>query len=1045
METGRIALAFGADRRSAARRLLLASSLLAALALASLPGANAQDFQGLGFPPGHNSSGATAVSADGLSVVGAIASNPGGLAQASRWTAPTGNVGLGFAPGGSVTSIASGVNADGSVVVGFDNGVGAFRWTAATGLVAINAGAGNTFTSATAVNADGSVVVGWGETPTGSGAVRWTAAAGITLLGSLPPYLVSFSRGVNASGTVVIGEAVGNPAVFPQGEAFRWTAATGMTGLGYVPGFSMRSTANGVNADGTVVVGVSYGSSTNSAFRWTAATGMVGIGGDVANGVSADGNMIVGIDSNGRAFRWTPAIGIQSIQDTLIANSGNFGWTLTEANDVSADGTVIVGRGINPSGSPEAWLARIPLNAFALIDLAGMDRSIGSLVWGGTVTNSGPGPATFTAGSDNSDSTFKGSIQDGTSQSAFTKVGSGTLSLTGTSTHTGGTTISGGTLQLGDGGTTGSIPGDVVNNANFAINRSDAFTFGGLISGTGAFQQNGTGTTNLTATNTYTGATTVNAGTLLVNGSIAPSGSVTVNAGATLGGNGTVPSVVLNNGATLSPGNSIGTLTVAGNLTFNTGSTYLVEVSPAAADRVNVSGTANLGGTLRAVFTPSAYASNSYTILAAGARNGTFDAFNTHGLPSFLSASLRYTATDVLLVTLVSNVQFLGNTPNQRAVAGAIDTAFNSGKGLFPGFAALNQSQIPAALDALSGEVHASTAGVLVDESRYVRNAMLGRLRQASYGGGMTALSLGGPQLAFADSTLAYGKSPIVTKAPRVAPGPDQVFWAQGFGARGTFDGDGNAAGVTRDLASFITGFDARFGGGRAGIAAGYTSSRNNLDGRGSANVDTGHVAAYGGMSVGALNLRGGGAYAFHSIDTDRTIAFPGFADRATAHYKGGTGQIFGEAGYGFAFGSVAVEPFAGAAWVHLNTDATNERGGAAALALAANTFEVGYSMLGIRAATVIPVGHDMVLVPRASAAWQHAFSDVTPSATLAFQNTGAAFTVGGVPIARDALLTEAGLDLAIGRNATIGLSYVGQFARNAEDHAAKGKFSWRF
>jgi outer membrane autotransporter protein len=270
------------------------------------------------------------------------------------------------------------------------------------------------------------------------------------------------------------------------------------------------------------------------------------------------------------------------------------------------------------------------------------------------------------------------------------------------------------------------------------------------------------------------------------------------------------------------------------------------------------------------------------------------------------------------------------------------------------------------------------------------------------------------------------------------------VFWSQGFGAWGKFNADGDAAAVKRDLAGFVTGFDARFGDWRGGIAAGYTGSRNTTDGRGSANVDTGHVAAYGGVSVGALKLRGGGAYAFHTIDTDRTIAFPGFFDRATAHYQGGTGQIFGEAGYGFAFGKLAVEPFAGAAWVRLDTDAFSEKGGAAALNVAANSFEVGYSTLGVRAASMIPVG-DMILVPRVAAAWQHAFNSVTPDAVVAFQSTAATFVVAGVPIARDSLLAEAGLDLAINRNATIGVSYTGQIASNVADHAAKGKFSWKF
>jgi outer membrane autotransporter protein len=278
-------------------------------------------------------------------------------------------------------------------------------------------------------------------------------------------------------------------------------------------------------------------------------------------------------------------------------------------------------------------------------------------------------------------------------------------------------------------------------------------------------------------------------------------------------------------------------------------------------------------------------------------------------------------------------------------------------------------------------------------------------------------------------------------------PTSDVVFWAQGFGAWGRFAGDGNAASVRRDLAGFFTGIDTRVAGnGRIGIAAGYTGSKNNLDGRGSANVETGHIAGYGGWSFGALNLRAGGDFAFHSIATDRTIAFPGFFDRTFANYDGHTGQVFGELGYGFALANLAVEPFAGAAWVRLKTDAAAERGGAAALNVAGTTFETGYTTLGIRAAGMLPVGHEMVLIPRASLAWQHAFDSVTPNAVLAFQTAPAIpFAISGVPIGRDALLAEAGLDLAIGRSATVGVSYTGQLARNVQDHAAKGRFTWRF
>ncbi|MEA2895524.1 MAG: fibronectin-binding autotransporter adhesin, partial [Bradyrhizobium sp.] len=271
---------------------------------------------------------------------------------------------------------------------------------------------------------------------------------------------------------------------------------------------------------------------------------------------------------------------------------------------------------------------------------------------------------------------------------AFRQLGAGVTILTDINSYTGGTTIAAGTLQLGNGGTSGSIVGNVLNNATFAIKRSNAFSFSGVISGSGAFQQLGTGTTTLTAlesysgltsiaagklalfgagniasssgvvangvfdisgvsgagtsvqslsgagsvalgaktltltnasgdfagaiggtgsftlaagkemlsgVSTYTGATNVNAGTLSVNGSIASSSLTTVNAGGTLGGNGTVGNTTIN-GGTLAPGNSIGTLAVQGNLVFTAAASYMVEVSPANADRTNVTGTATLGG-----------------------------------------------------------------------------------------------------------------------------------------------------------------------------------------------------------------------------------------------------------------------------------------------------------------------------------------------------------------------------------------------------------------------------------------------------------------
>ena len=105
---------------------------------------------------------------------------------------------------------------------------------------------------------------------------------------------------------------------------------------------------------------------------------------------------------------------------------------------------------------------------------------------------------------------------DITGTGSLSQIGNGTTILTGTDTYSGGTTVSVGTLQIGSGGTAGSITGDVTDTATLAFDRSDAIAFAGNITGTGAVSQIGGGTLTLSGANTYSGGTGISSGILSV-------------------------------------------------------------------------------------------------------------------------------------------------------------------------------------------------------------------------------------------------------------------------------------------------------------------------------------------------------------------------------------------------------------------------------------------------------------------------------------------------------------------------------------------------
>ena len=149
------------------------------------------------------------------------------------------------------------------------------------------------------------------------------------------------------------------------------------------------------------------------------------------------------------------------------------------------------------------------------------------------------------------------------------QAGSGTIILTGANTYSNGTIISAGTLQIGNGGTSGSLgTGNVIDNGALSFDRSNTLSFAGVISGSGSLAQIGSGTTILTGANTYGGGTTISAGTIeAATGAAFGSGKIALN-GATilLDNNATVPNEIDINQPSFIDVNGPNTATINGAL-----------------------------------------------------------------------------------------------------------------------------------------------------------------------------------------------------------------------------------------------------------------------------------------------------------------------------------------------------------------------------------------------------------------------------------------------------------------------------------------------
>ena len=583
----------------------------------------------------------------------------------------------------------------------------------------------------------------------------------------------------------------------------------------------------------------------------------------------------------------------------------------------------------------------------------------------------------------------------------------------------------------------GGQPDENAGVANLVLNGLGDRTFDDDISGFDTLTKQDDGRFTLGGT-IDAGTMNIDQGLLAIDGD-ASNSIVNINSGGILGGNGVVGITTVGDGGTVAAGNSIGTLTVNDDLLFQTGSFLEVEIDDAGnVDLVEVRGNINIkGGAVNLLsnftgagngtaFVPGA----SFTILRAdksvyGIFEDVVEDF------AFLDAetALSNNRKELHLLLDRNDVAFadLAETDNARAAAEAAEST-GEYSDLFNALVGLSENEAPETISLLTGEINASLQGILVQESSSARGIANSELR-----------SILSPETEGAETTSPYGRRSTNL-------GKDLIAWGAGYGSIITLDGDGNASTIDSTSGGFVAGAGKTFKNGlHTGLFAGYGRNHVSIDDLASdADVDSYTVGAYAGRRIDALRLQFGAAYSLNDISTERTVTGGPLDETLTAHYNAHTLQAFSEMGYRFKAGYAVFEPFAGLAHVTVLSDGFTESGGISALTADSNTQNVTYTNLGVRMETSFPLGGAKGRL-HGLAGWQHAFGDTTASLEQAFVAGGDAFTIFGAPIAQNAAIFEAGLDLQVSRMSAFGIGYNGRLSDSDAQHSLSGRFSLKY
>lgn len=509
--------------------------------------------------------------------------------------------------------------------------------------------------------------------------------------------------------------------------------------------------------------------------------------------------------------------------------------------------------------------------------------------------------------------------------------------------------------------------------------------------------------------------------------------SFTIENSATLSGTGVFGGLAFQSGSKAAPGNSIGTTTVNGDVSFDAGSTYEVEINPnGTSDLIDAAGTATInGGTVSVLPEAGTYNSGttSYTILSAvGGVAGTFDSNTIDHNFAFLTPTLRYDANNVFLdIEKAASFSSFGQTSNHKSLGRALDnmdtTSGSEGEALTNIITGLTTSQAQQTYTDLAGEVHSSGSQNMFDVGGNVGDQIAGRFSNLAgsgsigtgfgYSAAVQTLNNNSTQDYFSTDLAMQNNSSGVSDefgygyTPVSGADTELQYWGGVSGYYANSEGDGNAQGTNSAGYGLVLGMDRTQGDTTWGAAFGYAKTMTQTDDDLSElDINSVSTAVYGQTMWDDYHINGLAAYTYHMIDGSRTIS--NVNTTAYSDYFAHQVTLQSEISRTFTYDhNKDISPFLLGRYMNISTSSYSEAGaGAANLVSNGENYWSLDLILGARIEVEIDDQSKLTL----GAGYSHRLGDVNPEATYAFSG-GGTFTTEGVSRNRHSAYLEAGFE----------------------------------